>query len=254
MLWWLPLFFLQAPQMPDLPNVEKNPLSAASDIAYGKKLFAGRCAGCHGPLGDGGKGANLGVPKLQRAADDRSLYRVIRYGLAETEMPGTSLTQKEVWQVAAYVRTLGQLPREKALGDEANGKTLVRGKGGCLQCHSLGTEGGQLGPPLADVGARRSAAHLRAKLVSPGDNVPDDYRMVDLATSGGKKIKGIRLNEDSYTIQVRDAANKFYSFEKKDLTELKVEKRTMMPSYRTRLSPNELDDVVAYLSGLRGEQ
>lgn len=254
MFWWLPLFFLQAPQKLDLPNVENNPVTAPADIAYGKKLFAGRCAGCHGPLGDGGKGANLGVPKLPRAADDSSLYRVIRYGLPETEMPGTALTPKEVWQVAAFVRTLGQVRREKQQGDEAKGKALVRGKGGCLQCHSIGTEGGQLGPPLADVGARRGSAHLRAKLVSPQDNLPDDYRLVDLTTGGGQKITGTRLNEDSWTIQIRDAGNKFHSFEKKDLLVLKSEKRTTMPSYRDRLSPRELDDVIAYLSGLRGEQ
>ena len=87
MLWWAPVLLFQIPQPLDLPTVAKNPYTAQSDIAAGKRLYGGRCAGCHGPTGDGGKGANLGVPVLPRAADDLALYRVIRYGLPETEMP-----------------------------------------------------------------------------------------------------------------------------------------------------------------------
>jgi putative heme-binding domain-containing protein len=245
---------MQAPVVLELPTVEKNPFDTPADRAWGKKLFAGRCAGCHGPLGDGGKGANLGVPHLPRAGDDRALYRVIRYGLPETEMPATLLAPKEVWQVAAFVRTLGQVKREKAKGDQMNGKALVRGKGGCLQCHSLGTEGGHVGPPLAEIGARRSATHLRDKLLSPEANLPEDYRLVEVTTGSGQKISGVRLNEDTWTIQMRDFSHKLHSFEKKDLSGLKVERRTMMPSYRERLTAREVDDVVAYLSGLRGEQ
>ncbi|MFN0169193.1 MAG: c-type cytochrome [Bryobacteraceae bacterium] len=251
---WLALFLLlQAPQVLDRPNEEKNPFDTPADRAWGKKLFAGRCAGCHGPLGDGGKGANLGVPQLPRAGDDRTLYRVIRYGLPDTEMPSTLLSPKEVWQVAAFVRTLGRVPKEKGQGNAANGKALVRGKGGCLQCHSFGTEGGQLGPPLGEIGARRSAKHLRAKLLSPESNVPEHFRMVEVTTRGGRRISGVRLNEDTWTLQIRDGSHRFHSFEKKDLTALKVERRTIMPSYRERLTAREVDDVVAYLSGLRSE-
>src|SRR5215471_2550706 len=50
----------------------------------------GCCAGCHGPLGNGGKGANLAAPSLPRAQTDIGLYKVIRYGLPETEMPGAN--------------------------------------------------------------------------------------------------------------------------------------------------------------------
>jgi putative heme-binding domain-containing protein len=252
--WWAALLLFQPPVAIELPNVAKNPHTTPADLDLGKRLFAGRCAGCHGPNGDGGKGANLGVPVLPRAAEDLSLYKIIRYGIPETEMPPSFMTPKEVWQVAAFVRTLGQVRREALAGDAARGERLVRGKGGCLQCHVLGLEGGLMGPPLTDIGSRRSAAHLRGKLVDPASDIPDQFRLVEMTPRGGSRISGIRLNEDSWTIQVRDFSGSFHSYAKQDLASLKIEKRTPMPSYRSRLDPAELNDVVAYLSGLRGEQ
>lgn len=250
----LAFFLFQAPPVIELPNVTRNPYTSSADLDWGKKLFAGRCAGCHGPTGDGGKGANLGVPVLPRAADDRSLYRVIRYGLPETEMPSTFLTEKEVWQIAAYVRTLGAVKRQSISGNPSHGRELVRGKGGCLQCHAVGADGGQMAPPLTDIGGRRSPAHLRAKLTDPASDIPDQFRLVSLTTRQGQKINGLRLNEDTWSIQVRDLSGKLYSFEKQNLTDLKVEKRSPMPSYKTVFDAQEMNDVIAYLAALRGEQ
>src|SRR5438309_622855 len=99
MIYWAAMLLFQLPQALDLPVAEKNPYTSPADIALGKKLFAARCAGCHGPGGDGGKGANLAVSILPRATDDRSLYRIIRYGLPETEMPGLNMAPSEIWQV-----------------------------------------------------------------------------------------------------------------------------------------------------------
>jgi cytochrome c oxidase cbb3-type subunit III len=254
MLWPIPLFLFQVVQM-DLPAVDRNPHTAEADIAMGKKLYAGRCAGCHGLTGDGGKGANLAVAVLPRATTDLALYRVARYGLPETEMPATLMSPREVWQIAAFVRSLGaSATRETLNGNPASGRQLVSGsKGGCLQCHAIGIEGGRLGPALGDIGARRSAAHLRAKILTPASDIPDNFRMAEATLRDGRKISGVRLNEDVHSIQILDFSGKLHSQWKKDLTAHKVERRTPMPSYQGKLSPQEIDDVLAYLSSLRGE-
>lgn len=253
MLWCVPVLLLQ-PQALDLPTVDKNPFTSAADVERGQKLFAGRCAGCHGPAGDGGKGANLAVSVLPRASEDLSLYRVIRYGIPDTEMPGSLLSSREVWQVAAFVRSLGRVSRENILGDVRRGEALARGKGGCLQCHMIGSEGGRMRPSLTDVGERRSPAYLRAKLLDSSSDVPDYFRMVELKTKDGSTISGTRLNEDTWSIQVRDFDGNPRSFWKGDLAELKADRRTPMPSYRLRFSKQELDDIVAFLAGSRGIQ
>jgi putative heme-binding domain-containing protein len=144
------------------------------------------------------------------------------------------------------------LPHEEIQGDAGRGQQIVSRKGGCLQCHSIGLEGGRLGPALTEIGARSSPAHIRAKLLDAASAVPDDFRVVELKTNKGQTVSGVRLNEDVWSIQVRDFRDQLHSFWKQDLADLKVEKRTPMPSYRERFNAQELNDVVAYLAGLRG--
>jgi len=250
MMWWAALLLFQPTPVLDLPA--KNPYTTAADIAYGKQLFQGRCAGCHGPEGNGGKGANLAVPMLGRAAQDPALYRIIRYGIPDTEMPGSLMDPRELWQTAAFVRSLGALPATPVSGNAANGERVLRGKAGCLQCHALGNDGGRMGPALNGIGARRSAAHLRAKILDPASDVPETFRTVQLTTRDGKVVRGIRLNEDSWSIQVRDAGDRFHSFWKEDLAKIASERRTTMPPYKDRLNEQELDDLVAFLAAERG--
>ena len=252
MIWFAVLLLMQLPIL-DVP-AESNPYTAEADIAQGKKLYAGRCAGCHGPTGDGGKGANLAVSVLPRAAEDRSLYLTIRYGIPDTEMPSSLMSTREIWQVAAFVRGLGQLGQEAVSGNPQIGQQIVKGKGGCLQCHSIGLEGGRMGPSLSDVGVRRGPGHLRAKLLEPSSDIPEQFRIVELKTKSGQAVSGIRLNEDSWSIQIRGYDDQLHSFWKNDLKELKVAHRTLMPSYKNRLDTQEINDVVAYLAGLRGVQ
>jgi len=66
-------------------------------------------------------------------------------------------------------------------------------------------------------------------------------------------VRGIRVNEDPFTIQVKDSANRFHSFRKSDTKEIEKEfGKSLMPSYRGRLSDAETEDLVAYLASLRG--
>jgi len=67
-------------------------------------------------------------------------------------------------------------------------------------------------------------------------------------------VRGIRVNEDSFTIQLRDAGNRFHSFRKSELSSLKKEfGESLMPGYASKFTAAELDDLVAYLASLRGE-
>lgn len=79
--------------------------------------------------------------------------------------------------------------------------------------------------------------------------------MAEITTTAGKRITGIVLNEDTYSIQMRDLTGNLHSFWKQELTALdEHDDRTPMPSFRGRLRDRELDDLVAYLVSLRGAQ
>ena len=150
----------------------------AEDLARGRQLFEGQCAVCHGMQGTGGKGANLAQPNLKHAADEDSLFSVIREGIQNTGMPGTwQMTDREVWLVLAYVRSLGRVAVEKLPGNPGHGRAVFEAQG-CASCHIVNGIGGNLGPELTEVGARRSATRLRQSLLEPGKAVPDGFVVV----------------------------------------------------------------------------
>ena len=110
-----------------------------------------------------------------------------------------------------------------------------------------------MGPALTEIGERRGAVYLRALVLDPASNLPEEFTMADLTTHAGARITGIVLNEDTYSIQVRDLTDRLHSFWKQDLAAMeKHADRTPMPSFRGRVNDRELEDLVAYLVTLRG--
>lgn len=227
-------------------------LAQAPDAATGRKIFESQCALCHGQTGTGGRGPSLTRPKLAHAPDDEALAKVIAEGI-EPEMPGSwQLSPREVLSLVLYVRSLGTVPPEKLPGDPARGEQVYRRKG-CAGCHIVNGKGEGFGPELSDIGARRNGAHLRQVILRPAAALPEDFLYVAAVTPTGT-VRGICVNEDSFTIQVKDFRGQFHSFAKSDLTELKKLKgETPMPSFEGALSAAELDDLVAYLASLKGK-
>jgi len=229
------------------------PKTTREDLTEGQRIFGTQCSYCHGPKGEGGQGAVLAVPRLSHAPDDQTLFRVIREGISGTRMPASALTTSQVWQVAAFVRTLGRVEGSKSSGDQRRGQQIFVGKGGCAKCHTIAGHGGAIGPDLTDIGDRREAAELRTSLLEPSASVPLDFLQVRVVTKDGHTFTGVRINEDAFSIQFRDLSNQFHSFWKNELSDIvKEPKRSIMPSYQSILTAVELDDVVAYLGSLQG--
>ena len=129
--------------------------------------------------------------KLPRAPDDAALLKVIEEGIRGTEMPGAgAMSEREMRQTAAYVRSLGKLPMKPVPGDPAHGAEIYRGKGNCASCHSINGEGGVAGPDLSTIGTSRSASHLRESLVDPEAAVPEDYLLVTVVPKNGPSVTG----------------------------------------------------------------
>ena len=116
-------------------------------------------------------------------------------------------------------------------------------------------QGRGFGPELTGISEQRSAKFLRQALLDPGAAVPEGFAMIRAVPRSGAAVSGIRVNEDTFTIQIRDATGRFHSFRKQDLTELQKQFDTSpMPSYRGQLSGADIDDLVAYLMTLKQEE
>jgi cytochrome c oxidase cbb3-type subunit 3 len=220
----------------------------------GQRLYDAHCARCHSIGGTGGEGPALARPVLPRAADDEALFDIIRNGIEGTQMPDTwQLSKPEIEDVVRYVRSLGEVEREPLTGDASRGRALYEGKGGCNICHIVEGAGGILGPDLTDIGVLRGTAHLRESMTDPGASVQKGYVVVRAVDADGTEITGLRINEDSFTIQLRDEEGRFHSLRKRELRELEPQPgESLMPSYERELTANEIEDIVAYLGGLRG--
>jgi putative heme-binding domain-containing protein len=227
--------------------------NSRSELLRGEKLFQVHCVLCHGPKGEGGRGPMLTRAKLRRAPDDASLLRILEDGIRGTEMPGSgAMSDRELRQTAAYVRSLGKVTQSAVPGSAARGAETYRGKGSCAGCHSIRGEGGAAGPDLSGIGESRSAAYLRESIVNPGAAVPEGYLLVTVVPNSGPRVTGMRVNEDSFSIQIRDDAGRSYSYWKKDLAQVERQTgRSPMPSYQGQLSDAEVTDLVAYLASLK---
>lgn len=226
----------------------------ADDLVRGKRLYVAQCSLCHGIEGVGGRGPSLNLPTLRRGTSTVSMMFIIKNGIPGTEMPAIwNLGDSEARLIAEYVRTLGQREDAKLTGDPAKGKAVFEAQG-CASCHIVRGQGGSKGPVLTEIGTTRGAAHLREAIVDPGANVTENWLVVAATTRDGKTTRGVRVNEDTFTIQLRDAGSRLHSFRKAELKELKKETGvSTMPGYKT-LAAAELDDLVAYLVSLRGEK
>jgi cytochrome c oxidase cbb3-type subunit 3 len=112
-------------------------------------------------------------------------------------------------------------------------------------------EGSVYGPELTRIGAGRSAEYIRESIVTPSADIPEEYAGVTVITKDGKRITGVRVNEDTFTVQLRDASQNFQMFRKDEVPEVIPEKKSLMPPYSS-LNKDDLQNLLAFLDTLRG--
>jgi putative heme-binding domain-containing protein len=222
----------------------------------GRWTFRIFCAPCHGIRADGGRGPDLTLGTYAAGDRDADLISVISRGVPGTEMAAYAgrFTDEEIRGLVAYIRSVAHTADgAKIPGDVTNGETIFWTKGGCGQCHRIGTKGSSIGPELTRVGRQRSLAYLRASVLKPDADVTLGYATVTVVTRDGQKIVGVERNFDSFSAQFVDLSGKYYSFEREDVISMTREPRSLMPStYGQMLSETEVTDLLAYLSSLRG--
>ena len=137
-------------------------------------------------------------------------------------------------------------------GDAAAGAVLVAGKGTCLACHTVHGKGSRLGPDLTDIGTLRRAEQLMTSLVEPDAEILPENRFYRIVARDGAAVSGRLLNLDTFQVLMLDEKEQLRSFQKSELREHGFVRGSKMPSYRDRLSRQELADVIAYLGTLKG--
>ncbi|MCC6862016.1 MAG: c-type cytochrome [Bryobacterales bacterium] len=224
-------------------------LSASSgDLEQGKAVFRSNCAFCHGLTGRGGRGPNL-VSNF-----NRNMKEIVRNGIPGTTMPAfRDFEEADLERLELYIRHLsgGDVKPETVDGDPQAGRRLYV-RNGCASCHRIGSEGSIYGPELSRIGAARSVDYLRESILKPSLDVPPEYEGVTVVAHDGRRTTGVRVNEDTFSVQLRDLTQGFRLFQKDEVKQVIHESASLMPAY-DKLTAQELNDLLAYLKTLRGE-
>jgi cytochrome c oxidase cbb3-type subunit 3 len=248
--------------------VAQNPLAGDSKAAKaGEYEFRINCALCHG-LGarGGGRGPDLTRAQKKHAHSDAEMFQIISNGIPGTAMPangtngqGVGMTDREIWQIITYIRSQEVKAPAKPIGDAAHGKELFYGDGNCSMCHMVDSKGGRFGPDLTGVGGSRTREAIIDSIRNPSRRLawglteatkefPQEYESVIAVTADGKEIKGVTLDEDSFSVQIMDAGEHIHLLEKDKLKSFQKSRESAMPKYTTDvLSDKEVDDLVAFL-------
>ena len=224
-----------------------------ADIQSGSVVYALQCSQCHGPTGDQVGGIDLRSGRFRNSiANDDDLRRVITNGIPNTSMPGRKLAPAELTAVVAYVRNMRDFNATVVkLGDSGRGRALVE-ENRCAGCHRIGASGSRVASDLSEIGRSRSPAAIQQALLDPSSMMMPINRPVRIVTKEGRTINGRRLNEDTFTLQLLTDQEELLTVQKSDLKEFRILTAATMPSYKDKMDPQQLADVVAYLASLRG--
>ena len=250
---------------------DRNPFAGDPKAAKaGEYEFRINCALCHG-LGahGGGRGPDLTRAQKKHAHSDADLFQIISNGIPGTVMPangtngqGVGMTDEEIWQIVAYIRSVEVKAPTTSTGNSAHGKELFYGDGNCSLCHMVEGKGGRMGPDLSAVGGSRTRDAIIDSVRNPSRRLAwgltestkefaQQYETITVVTADGKEIKGVALNEDSFSVQVIDQNEKIYLLDKAKVRSFHKSRESSMPKYNAEvLSDKDLEDIVAYLISL----
>ncbi len=223
-----------------------------AELEQGARLFQANCSTCHGAEGDAAQGIDFARGRFKRVASDLDLARFITQGVPGTGMPPFDLQARQMALLVSYLRRLREsAAHPAAAGDAVRGQALFEGKGGCLECHRVNNNGSRVGPDLSEIGAIRLTSTLEQSILEPDAMVLPEHLSCTALTRDGVTIVGRRLNEDPNTVQLIDTEERLISLNKSDLREHTLLKTSTMPSYRCKLSQEEVADIVKYLTTRR---
>ena len=121
----------------------------------------------------------------------------------------------------------------------------------CSSCHTIGGEGGSVGPDLTQLGTRFSSKDILESIIDPSKVISDQYAATNFLLKNGSTVTGRLIREDNdkyYVSQNPFAAQILREIPKKDVASTKLsDVSIMLPGLINRLNPEELRDLMAYL-------
>jgi putative heme-binding domain-containing protein len=187
-------------------------------------------------------GLKLDVFDLAKESGDAGVARALKKYLNPGTKAGLKMASPEV---PYELLTDG--------GDATRGKALINGHLGanCIACHRVDSdEGSEVGPILRQIGGQRTKDEIAESLVEPSAKIVQGFGIETIILKDGTTIVGSVTKESAKALDFKLADGK-----SRKIAVAAIDKRTppvsVMPPMLGILTPEEIRDVVAYLSGLK---
>ena len=196
--------------------------------------------------------------------------------MPKTYLPPLNLTPDELTDIIVFLQSQGgkpdpfevSLPSEvsnpvmpwKAYykGDAANGKKLFWSKTSpvaCAKCHTVGNQGGKVGPNLTGIGAVYPPRFFVRAILYPSAEIATGFETTMVAAKDHRLITGIMVSDTKDKLVLRDARSAngaLATIAKSNIRRRKFQPISMMPgNYAKLMSVEQLSDIVAYLQTLK---
>jgi putative heme-binding domain-containing protein len=220
----------------ELPSILKAYEDAASPAA-GEKLFAA--------LQKSPGTKVLAAVRLQRLVE--------RYPKSE-QAAAADLLKKISADTQSQAARMKELELCLTGGDLARGSTLFAGKAACSQCHKIDNQGSKIGPDLSQIGAIRTRRDLVEAIAFPSATFARGFEPVSVIVNG-RPLNGVLARETAKEVFLMTADRATIAVPRDDIEDIIPSRISIMPQGLDRnLTPEELRDLVAYLSSRGGEK
>lgn len=141
----------------------------------------------------------------------------------------------------------------RASGDAAHGRALFHdAKVGCVRCHRIAGQGGQIGPDLAGVGTKYGRPSLIESVLYPSRQIAEGYAQTLVRTQAGAVIAGLVKSESADDLVLVDAEGKLHPLRKSEIDARRLGDRSLMPDgLQASMSPKDFADLIAFLESLQ---
>ncbi len=161
--------------------------------------------------------------------------------------------------VAKYTATFADDPLAEfqstlSGGDAVKGQRIFSRHEGaqCTRCHSIWEWGGDAGPNLMGVGDRLIKEKILESLIMPSAVLAPGYEVTSVTLKDETVVAGIVAEETEAELKIKVGKDNVKTVSKSQIIN-RDKIPSAMPPVKSILSKREIRDLVAFLSGLKGE-
>lgn len=120
----------------------------------------------------------------------------------------------------------------------------------CIRCHSVGGQGGEVGPNLSNIGNILTREQILQAMIEPSARLSPGYGMVVLTLKDGQTASGVLTSENEHELILKTS-----EAEPLKIAVSRISKRenvpSSMPPMGGLMTKREIRDVVEFLAGLK---